>query len=277
MKHAASVTSLLQGLRQHQPSSPRLIWYGTGGERVELSGRVLDNWVAKTSNLLVDDLDATEDSNVLLAMPPHWRSLCWVLAAWQVGATVSLQPVEFESVEAGEDAVAPRGAVTVKPAADVVVATEPERFANVVAPPQYLVAVALGALQMKWDGELPSDTVDYAGEVRSHADEYVGLSEPAPSDDALQYGTSTLSYGELFSGFARQDLQPSGDGGTADAAVRGQAVLVSAGLPLEEVLQIALGSWAAGGAVVLVHPQLEVTASLINSERVTRRFGVDPA
>ncbi|GAB3258027.1 TIGR03089 family protein [Arthrobacter pigmenti] len=277
MKHAASVTSLLQALRQYQPSSPRLIWYGTGGERVELSGRVLDNWVAKTSNLLVDDLDATEDSSVLLAMPPHWRSLCWVLAAWQVGATVALQPVEFDSGEPGYDAAAPQAASAGKPGADVVVTTEPERFAAVTAPPQYLVAVALGALQMKWDGELPSDTVDYAGEVRSHADEYVGLSEPGDDGDALQYGTSTLSYGQLFSGFARQDLQPPTDGAAADAAVRAQTVLVSAGLPMAEVLQIALGSWAAGGAVVLVHPQLEVTESLVNSERVTRRFGFDPA
>lgn len=263
MAHAAAITSLLQDLRQHQASSPRLIWYGTGGERVELSGRVLDNWVAKTSNLLVDDLDATEDSDVLLAMAPHWRSLCWVLAAWQVGATVALPPAGRETP-------------TAKPSADVVVTTEPERFAAVTAPPQYLVAVALGALQMKWDGELPSDTVDYAGEVRSHADEYLALSEPDPDDVALQYGSSSVSYGQLLSGFAREDLQESSDNEPAATGTRTQTVLVSAGLPMEEVLRIALGSWVAGGAVVLIDPRLEVTESLLNSERITRRFGVDP-
>lgn len=268
MPHATSAASLLQSLRQHQPSSPRLIWYGTGGERVELSGRVLDNWVAKTSNLLVDELDADENSGVLLAMPPHWRSLCWVLATWQIGATLTLEPLQM-------DGAGPHTTGT-KPAADVVVTTEPDRYAAVTGPDQYLVAVALGALQMQWDGDLPADTVDYAGEVRSHADEYLPLSEPDPDSDALQYGGSSISYGQLLGSFATQDLvQPPDTNTDADAGTGAPTVLVSAGLAFEQVLQIAVGSWAAGGAVVLVHPQLEVTESLLNGERVTRRFGVD--
>lgn len=292
MSSAASVASLLQGLRRHNPSSPRLIWYGTGGERVELSGKVLDNWVAKTANLLVDDLDATGDSNVLLAMPPHWRSLCWVLASWQVGATVTLQPLGFGGSKPDDDDGAPATEPAVAQTAegtgqaDVVVTTEPDQFAADTAPPQYLVAVALGALQLQWDGELPADTVDYAGEVRSHGDEYMGLSEPEPASDALRYDSVSIRYEQLFSGFALQELQELQESqglqeSTANQAgphgARAETVLVSAGLPLSKVLQIALGAWAAGGAVVLVHPQAQVTESLISSERITHRFGVDPS
>ena len=37
------------------PARPLLTWYDDGtGERVELSGATLGNWVAKTANLLVD-------------------------------------------------------------------------------------------------------------------------------------------------------------------------------------------------------------------------------
>ena len=49
---------LMTALRSGQSTSPRLTWYGPDSERVEFSGRVLDNWVAKTSNLLQDELDA---------------------------------------------------------------------------------------------------------------------------------------------------------------------------------------------------------------------------
>ncbi len=49
---------LMTALRSGQSTSPRLTWYGPDAERVELSGRVLDNWVAKTSNLFQDELDA---------------------------------------------------------------------------------------------------------------------------------------------------------------------------------------------------------------------------
>ena len=50
-------SELMTSLRSGHATSPRLTWYGPDSERVELSGRVLDNWVAKTSNLLQDELD----------------------------------------------------------------------------------------------------------------------------------------------------------------------------------------------------------------------------
>ena len=51
-------------LLQREPGRPRLTWYGDGPERIELSGAVLANWVAKTTNLLVEELDAAAGETV---------------------------------------------------------------------------------------------------------------------------------------------------------------------------------------------------------------------
>src|SRR6478735_9054066 len=72
---------------------PRLTWYDdepgpTAGERIELSARVLTNWVAKAANLLQDDLSAEPGTTVGLDLPAHWRAVYWALAAWSVGAEV---------------------------------------------------------------------------------------------------------------------------------------------------------------------------------------------
>ena len=65
--------------------TPAVVWYGPGGERTELSGRVLENWVAKTANLLVEELDTAPGSTIALRAPAHWRSLAMGLAAVRTG------------------------------------------------------------------------------------------------------------------------------------------------------------------------------------------------
>jgi uncharacterized protein (TIGR03089 family) len=76
-------------------ASPLLTYYDVGrDERVELSGVSVANWVDKTSNLLVDELDVQPGDPVDLALaetrPAHWVTLVWLLACWQVGATATL-------------------------------------------------------------------------------------------------------------------------------------------------------------------------------------------
>ncbi len=46
---------------------------------------MLTNWVAKTANLLVEELDAGPGTTVALDLPPHWKHLVWALAVWSVG------------------------------------------------------------------------------------------------------------------------------------------------------------------------------------------------
>ena len=97
--------ALLRRLVAADPGRPRVTVYDdtdspTRGERIELSARVLANWVAKAANLLRDDLDAGPGSVVLLDLPPHWRTLYWAFAAWSVGACVEV-PAHRSGADAG--------------------------------------------------------------------------------------------------------------------------------------------------------------------------------
>ena len=67
---------LLHAFRTDNPTAPRLTWYGPDSERVEFSGRVLDNWVAKTANYLVDELDA--EPGTVICLDLHTDKRCTV-------------------------------------------------------------------------------------------------------------------------------------------------------------------------------------------------------
>lgn len=245
--HPASPTELLHSFRTLNPTSPRLSWYGPDAERVEFSGRVLDNWVAKTANYLVDELDAEPGTVVALDVPLHWRSLVWLLATWAVGATASTTPTRASA-----------GAVP-----DIVATTDPagahEQFAGAVPAP-LIVAVALPALQMRWLGELPARTLDYSGDVRAHADEFFADDSPTPAHIAWQDGSAATSYERLL-----PDVQQEPDNDTQAP----QRVLLQVREGWDVVVPAALKIWAAGGSVVLLDTGVEPTDHLRSSENIT--------
>ncbi|UXM92985.1 TIGR03089 family protein [Paenarthrobacter sp. JL.01a] len=224
--------NLMTTLRSGHSTSPRLTWYGPDSERVELSGRVLDNWVAKTSNLLQDELDAEPGMAIRLDLPAHWKSFVWALAAWQLGMEVVLDDTS----------------------ADLLVTDKPDDGAG--AGFDAVVAVPLAALAMRWPGELPSGVVDYAAEVRSHGDVFMAHNEPGADSSAVR-GSAGHRHSELLEGFAATQ-QPS---------VR---LLVRTKDGLESCLASALGAWKEDGSVVLVHDDVEVTDHLLDNERVSR-------
>lgn len=68
---------------------PFVTYYDTGtGERTELSGTTMRNWVAKASNLLVDEFDAEPGTRIWIGLPTHWQRGIWILAAWNIGAVL---------------------------------------------------------------------------------------------------------------------------------------------------------------------------------------------
>lgn len=223
--------TLMTALRSGHSTSPRLTWYGPDSERVELSGRVLDNWVAKTSNLLQDELDAEPGMALRLDLPAHWKSFVWALAGWQLGMEVVFD----------------------RTPADLLVTDKPDDGAG--AGFDAVVAVPLAALAMRWPGELPSGVVDYAAEVRSHGDVFMAHNEPDVELPAVR-GASGHPHGALIDGFAA-------------AQDHGVRLLVRASDGLEPCLAASLGAWHQDGSVVLVHPDLEVTQHLLDNERVS--------
>ncbi|MGV8973115.1 MAG: TIGR03089 family protein [Rhodoglobus sp.] len=160
MKQPSSVAEILT-LVSRDPGRPRLTWYGGGGERIELSGAVLANWVSKTTNLLVEEFDAGPGVRVGLDLPPHWRGVVWALAAWRSGACVAL----------GDAAGS----------ADVVVTDRPEAYPDAAE----LVAVALPGLARRFDGTLPARALDAAGAVMTYGDQIGWTPAPAPEADAI--------------------------------------------------------------------------------------------
>lgn len=177
---ASDVPALLRALVADATGAPRVTWYGDGGERVELSSRVLENWVAKTCWLL-DELGVDEDSSLGVALPPHWRTACWLLAAWATGARVVT----------GDGAAA----------ADAVVSSDADVLASASGT---ALAVALPALATRWPGALPAGAVDAAADLRGQPDAMPDLrggaeelvrARLAAADAALAPGARVLAPG----------------------------------------------------------------------------------
>jgi uncharacterized protein (TIGR03089 family) len=224
-------TDLMTALRSGHSTSPRLTWYGPDAERVELSGRVLDNWVAKTSNLLQDDLDAEPGMRLRLDLPAHWKSIIWALAAWQLGMEVVLDDNGADLLATDDPAQAGEGFDAV-------------------------VAVPLPALAMRWPGDLPSGVIDYAAEVRSHGDVFMAHNDPDPGHPAVRSSSgAAVRHAELLDSFAAGHES-------------GTRLLVRANDGLEAALANALGAWKNDGSVVLVHGDVELTDKLLAAERV---------
>jgi uncharacterized protein (TIGR03089 family) len=222
---------LMTSLRSGNSTAPRLTWYGPGAERVELSGKVLDNWVAKTSNLLQDELDAGPGMRLALDLPAHWKSLVWALAGWQLGLETVL----------GEDQ------------ADFLATAAPDAVSGNY---DAVVAVALPALAMRWDGGLPAGCLDYAAEVRSHGDVFMQHVDADPSACAIVASDGRRHlHGDLLDGFAVRH----------DEGVR---LHVQGSAGLEAALANALGAWRSGGSIVLTHPDVTDTGKLLAAERI---------
>jgi uncharacterized protein (TIGR03089 family) len=68
---------------------PFVTWYDDHrDERVELSYRTFDNWVAKTANLLVDELGVEPGGRVGALVDDHWQAPVVLAACWRVGLGV---------------------------------------------------------------------------------------------------------------------------------------------------------------------------------------------
>lgn len=89
------------------PTRPLLTWYDDAtGERTELSGATLANWVAKTANLLVDELALGPGSTAGVLLPPHWQTAAVLLGCWSAGLTVAGEPADVDVLFAAVDRAA---------------------------------------------------------------------------------------------------------------------------------------------------------------------------
>ncbi len=232
------------------PGRPRVTWYGPDHERVEFSAKTLNNWVSKTANLLVDELDAGPGSRLGIALPGHWRTVVWLLAGWSVGAhTIVLPPPDPQ----GQD-----GAPTI--AVDVLVTDRPS------SPPpgtieSLLVVVTLPALATRFLGDVPLGAIDAASEVRLQPDVFVVGERPDGTDPAFTAGDRTVPYADLMP-TARAGIDVSIGAGVSDQATgfpeaaadtRTGAIRLLTSAGPDRAIETYLAALAAGGSVVLHH------------------------
>ncbi|MEV4808614.1 TIGR03089 family protein [Micromonospora avicenniae] len=132
------------------PTRPLLTWYDdASGERTELSGATLANWVAKTANLLVDAAAVGPGDTAAVLLPPHWQTAAVLLGCWSAGLTVTEAPGPVDVLFAALDRV-----------------TEADAWP---ADERYALALDPFALPLR---EVPAGFADYVVEVRGHGDHF---------------------------------------------------------------------------------------------------------
>lgn len=161
---------------------PVLAWYGEAS-RIELSGHVLANWVIKSIGHLHDEIGLEPGDSVVLDLPPHWKRLVLALAAWSLGAEVTvldreheIDPLERGAGDRTEDAPGVSLGEEV-PADPRVVATDRPGSALASSADEVLALQAV-SLAPRYDGELPPLAHDWVAEVRASPDR---LGVPLPT------------------------------------------------------------------------------------------------
>ena len=251
---------LLAATVSRAPAAPLVTWYGdAAGERVELSGTTLANWVAKCANLLQEEFDVGPGSTVAVALPVHWQTAAVLLAAWSCGAAVLDTAAEDEGRLA---------------AADVVLAAQDRLAAlgdagavgGADGPP--LLGLSLHPLGLGMRDYVGSAR-DFALEVRTAADVFVAWAPPDPAGPGLAAGGLELALGQLVS--TAREL-------AATAGLRaGDRVLVDVATAAEAgPIAWLLAPLAAGASMVLSgRAAPDVLAARAAEERVTVSFGVE--
>jgi uncharacterized protein (TIGR03089 family) len=248
-RRVTSIRDLVPDIAATGTGGPRLTWYGSGGERIDLSGRVLANWMIKATNLLLEEAEAGPGTRVLVDLPVHWRTLIWTCAAWTTGATVVLP---------GADDCARRGD-SYSPG-DVVVTTRPE----LVPPGPLVIAVALPALAMHYPGSLPARAIDGAADLMTYPDA-LGALPPLEAD-----ATGLVAAGGASAPAHRDLLAWAG-------AVAGRERwpdvprVLSVSTDPAAVLAAAMAAWSSGGSIVLVTDRALDADAVARAERATVR------
>ncbi len=160
-----TIPAALAAAVRRDPTTPLLTWYDdASGDRTELSGATMDNWVAKTANLLVDGVGLGSGDSVAVLLPPHWQTAAVLLGGWSAGLAADLGP-DPQPVE-----------VLFTTPADV------ERAAAWATGDRYATGLLPLAAPLR---QVPPGFIDYTVEVRGFGDRFVASAPVHPNDRAL--------------------------------------------------------------------------------------------
>ncbi|MGC4876243.1 TIGR03089 family protein [Micromonospora sp. DT43] len=145
------------------PTRPLLTWYDDAtGDRTELSGATLANWVSKTANLLVDEVGLAPGTPAGVLLPPHWQTAAVLLGCWSAKVTVVDTPGAVDVLFAAADRL--------------------DEAQSWSADERYALGLAPLAAPLR---QVPPGFADYVVEVRGHGDHFTPQSGPGPVDAQL--------------------------------------------------------------------------------------------
>lgn len=248
---------LLAAAVRRNPAAPLLTAYDDAtGDRVELSGATLANWVAKTANLLQEEFDVGPGSTVAVALPVHWQTAAVLLAAWSCGAAVLDTAAEDDDRLTGADVVlADRARL---PALEDALGTDPATE---------LLGLSLHPLGLGMT-DYAGPARDFALEVRAHGDFFSPWQPADPTSPGLVTGGLTLALGGLVA--AAGELAGRLGLGPDDRVLVDADTAAEAG-PVAWLL----APLVAGASLVLVrHPATAGLAHRAATERVTATLGL---
>ncbi len=255
---ARDLASAWQRLIASKAAQPFLTYHDdTTGERVELSYATFGNWLAKTANLVQDDLMAGPGDRIAVSARPHWLTAVWLVAPLLAGAVVD-----------------PWGAA--KPAHTVIAGPDERTLEAARECPGERLALSLLPLGRPFD-LVPDGFRDYSAEVRGFADRFTSFNPPSGDMDALVVDGHVLTHGELIerAAAAAASMRERPDGpvvglGSADRVLVEVRQDQFTGAQL---LGWLFGPLLAGAAIVLVHGAApERLERIAQMERVTRGF-----
>lgn len=237
----------LRGALAQEPGRPLITQYDDRtGERVELSVATVENWVAKTANLL-QEAGIEPGATAAVLLPAHWQTAVVLLGCWRAGVAVGYTDVE-------EPAIADVVFTAADRAEDAVKLDAEETWALSLAP----MAAPLAAV--------PAGTTDYAVEVRGKGDQFTPYVPVDPAGPGLRESAGDLS----LTGLAEAGRRRAG----ALGLVAGGRLLVET----DECRQPSAVDWllaplvAGAGLVLLRHPDPAGVDRVAANERVTVRY-----
>lgn len=169
------------------PARPLLTFYDdASGERAELSVATFANWVAKTANLLRDELAVESGGTVAVRLPVHWQAAVWLQAAWALGCLVDLAHTGTPEVEG-----------TARVADVAVVEHTAARLAGLRA--DEVVSLGLGPMGLARPGSVPAyaGALDYDRAVHAHGDRFQPDTRPDPLAPALRAAGTVTTGADL--------------------------------------------------------------------------------
>ncbi|MFZ1361403.1 MAG: TIGR03089 family protein [Candidatus Nanopelagicales bacterium] len=156
--------------------------------RVELSQATVDNWIAKTSNLLSDEFgfgpDLAGEASASIDLPLHWLHSVWLASLWNLGAYVT----------------------TNEPTASIIVteADQVEAALQRAGRHQAVVGCTLGdGLDPLGQGSneaertVPPTAIDYSHDVRMFADSFDSGFTSSLDDIAFETASESFTHAQL--------------------------------------------------------------------------------